>query len=73
MEGRTKTEPKATHEVKVIRADGSEEVVAQRVLSPEESKLLLQKMQAEAPEMVAEARQAAVDKKRAKLEVDERG
>jgi hypothetical protein len=62
-EGKVKVEPKATHEVKVIRANGDEEVVSQRILSLEESKTLLERMRQEAPEMVAEAERKAIEKK----------
>ena len=59
-EATAKAEPKATHEVKVIRADGTEEVVGERDLSPDEAQALLEKLRREVPEMVAEAEASAL-------------
>jgi class 3 adenylate cyclase len=57
--------PKVTHEVTVLRADGTAETVAQEVLSPEKAEAILATFRRAAPEMVAEAEENA---RRAKAE-----
>ena len=64
---------KATHEVKVIRADGTEGETIQRQLSDEEAQELLGWAEREHPELVAEAKANASEAKAKEEEAQENG
>lgn len=66
MEHNAKTKAIATHEIKVIRADGTPEEVLKRQLTLEETETLIEVMRASSPEA-----KAAIDEKLSEAEKEE--
>lgn len=62
MENNAKTKAVATHEIKVIRADGTPEEVLKRQLTLEETEKLIEVMRASSPEMRATIDEKLKDK-----------
>lgn len=62
-ESSAKARPKATHEVVVIRRDGTEEKVANRTLSDEEAHQLLEIARRQYPEEIARMEREALERR----------